>query len=350
MSTAPASFTPLAISQTTFLGIVWGSSMVSFLFVIFRGYCRIKRFRRLFLDDALVLLAWILLFITAVIWQTRVYIIYYVWDISVGAISPPPADLWEKIDKQVHQGIAVTILTLVSLWCVKFALLALFKKMGRKVRRQRVLWWIVFLFTVATLAVSIGVQAYGCVFGDIRVIAVKCAQPETGEYIRAILRVQAAVDVASDALITIIPITLLWTVRISLRTKLEIAAVFCLTLFTMICAVIKVIFTLESPREDDSWLFSWSAIEGAVAIIISCLVAYRASLHKEPERKRYQGGASAYPLRNVPNHQSSANFSGDLTAPRGGQSSTSTIADEDTLTQPDAIWVQQVYTVDGTRL
>lgn len=72
-------------------------------------------------------------------------------------------------------------------------------------------------------------------------------------------------------IVTIIPITLLWTVRISLRTKLEIAAVFCLTLFTMICAVIKVIVTLDSPREDDSWLFSWTAIECAVGMLFAQL-------------------------------------------------------------------------------
>ena len=144
---------------------------MSFIFVLFRGYFRLKSFRRLFFDDALVLFAWVILLITAVIWQKRVYIIYYVNDISNGVIDPPPTDLWELVGKQVHQGLAVTILNLVSLWSVKFAFLVLFKKMGRNVRGQKPLWWFVFLFTFATLAVSIGVQAYGCVFGDIEKIS-----------------------------------------------------------------------------------------------------------------------------------------------------------------------------------
>ena len=149
------------------------------------------------------------------IWQTRVYIVYYVWNIADGAVYPPPANVWEMVDEQVHQGLAVTILNLVTLWCVKFALLALFRKMGHNVRGQGLLWWSVLLFTVATLAISIGVQAYGCVFGDIEVISgkvtshlegsklnrfpAKCAQPKEAQYVRAILRVQAAVDVVSDA-------------------------------------------------------------------------------------------------------------------------------------------------------
>ena len=62
----------------------------------------------------------------------------------------------------------------------------------------------------------------------------------------------------------LIPITLLWGVHINLRTKLELTGVFCLILFTMIVAIVKVVVTLRTPREDDSWLFAWSAIESAV--------------------------------------------------------------------------------------
>ena len=94
---------------------MWGSTWVSFIFVLFRGYFQLRIFRRVFFDDALVLLARVILLITAVRWQKRVYIIYYVIDISDGVIYPPPADLWELKDKQVHQGLAVIILNLISL-------------------------------------------------------------------------------------------------------------------------------------------------------------------------------------------------------------------------------------------
>ena len=69
----------------------------------------------------------------------------------------------------------------------------------------------------------------------------------------------------------VIPIALLWIVRINRRRKLEICAVFSLTLFTMICAIVKVTTTLDGPREDDSWLFSWSAIESGVGKLITRL-------------------------------------------------------------------------------
>lgn len=71
------------------------------------------------------------------------------------------------IDKELHQGLANTISNFVSLWCIKFAFLLFLKKLGRNVEDQKVLWWAVFLFTIVTLAISIGVQAYGCFFGNV---------------------------------------------------------------------------------------------------------------------------------------------------------------------------------------
>ena len=155
---------------------MWASTAISFLFLPVRGYYRIKRFNRLFFDDALVLLAWICLFITAVIWQTRVWIVYYVWNVSDGKVYPPPANFFELVDKQVHQGLAVTFMNIVSLWSVKFAFLVLFRRMSRNVRGFDLLWWAVFLFTVATLAVCVGVQAYDCTFGEIMKISSECIQ------------------------------------------------------------------------------------------------------------------------------------------------------------------------------
>ena len=70
-----------------------------------------------------------------------------------------------------------------------------------------------------------------------------------------------------NLVVTTIPITLLWAVRLNVRLKLEISAVFFLTLFTMITAVVRVVMSLKGKREDDSWLFSWSAVESATGTV-----------------------------------------------------------------------------------
>ncbi len=34
----------------------------------------------------------------------------------------------------------------------------------------------------------------------------------------------------------------------------------------MIAAILKVVLSLQGPREDDSWLFTWSAFEAAICL------------------------------------------------------------------------------------
>ncbi len=57
-------------------------------------------------------------------------------------------------------------LNLVGLWCIKFAFLAFFRRLGRNVKGQKILWQVVFAFTVAGLAISVGVCYYPCIFAD----------------------------------------------------------------------------------------------------------------------------------------------------------------------------------------
>ena len=166
---------------------------------------------------------------------------------------------------------------------------------------------------------------------------------------------------AQELIVTTIPITLLWVVRLNLRLKLEVCAVFCLTLFTMIAAVVRVAMSLKGKREDDSWLFSWSAVESAIgtvplsmrllyvktflsnsflinpiAIIISCLVAYRVSLKKEPVKKRYHKYTNTYLLRNTTSSSSTNLRQREIG--RGDKPSSTRIADEENLSVPQAIY------------
>ena len=61
-----------------------------------------------------------------------------------------------------------------------------------------------------------------------------------------------------------IPIKYIWTVQISIRSKVALLVLFSLTIFTMIVAIIRVTLSLRTRREDDSWIYIWAAIEPAV--------------------------------------------------------------------------------------
>ena len=146
-------------------GLLWGSLGISFFFILFRGYVRFNVFRRFFLDDGLVLLAWILILVSAAIWQSMVDDLYLIYAVTVGALQPP-TDLLEILDRYTHQTIAVSMLNLLGLWSVKAALLTLFYKLGHNVRGHNVLWWSAAIATFIGLAISIGVQNWKCIAGS----------------------------------------------------------------------------------------------------------------------------------------------------------------------------------------
>ena len=62
-------------------------------------------------------------------------------------------------------------------------------------------------------------------------------------------------------LVLLIPLNILREVKIQLRTKLILAAMFSLTLVTMIFAIIRVEIAIRGPREDDSWYYIAATVE-----------------------------------------------------------------------------------------
>ena len=71
-----------------------------------------------------------------------------------------------------------------------------------------------------------------------------------------------------------------------------------------------------------------------VAIIIACLVSFRAMYNKQPAQKKYSGDTNAYPLKNVYN-SSSKKLTENETTIQGGKSSSTTLDRNDTLGGPD---------------
>ena len=119
-------------------------------------------FRRFFPDDALVMLAYIFLFAGVILWQVNLHLLYEVFGVITGAVSPPPANFLEIFGTYIHTAFASLWLVLLGLWSVKFSFLLFFKKLGKNVKGQKLLWWCVFVATCVGLIISIGLQDYKC--------------------------------------------------------------------------------------------------------------------------------------------------------------------------------------------
>lgn len=74
-----------------------------------------------------------------------------------------------------------------------------------------------------------------------------------------------------------IPIALLWHVQISLRRKVALCTVLCLSIFTIITAVIRIAGgNISQGQVDSAWVNFWEQAEAAVAIIVVSVSAFRA--------------------------------------------------------------------------
>ena len=97
-----------------------------------------------------------------------------------------------------------------------------------------------------------------------------------------------------------IPILLLWNVRISIRRKLALGGILCLSVCTMITSIIKVAGAETSDGAvDSSWVLLWYDTEAAVAIIVVSFTAFRALFVAHQAAKYRTPAEKASTSRNI---------------------------------------------------
>lgn len=70
---------------------------------------------------------------------------------------------------------------------------------------------------------------------------------------------------------------LLWNVQITLRRKLALWGILCLSIFTMITAVVRIAGgNINHGQVDTAWAIFWLQTEAAVAVIVVSMTAFRA--------------------------------------------------------------------------
>ncbi|MCJ1379237.1 hypothetical protein MMC17_002337 [Xylographa soralifera] len=203
---------------------------------------------------------------------------YFLLSLSEQEIASDPADIAERLRTFLRAEIAIQFVFICTLWAVKFSFLAFFWKLGHNVRRQRLIWWCVFLFTSIGFVFSLAFWDYSCLAGVASGTKSCGASLTLLQYDHA-FGVGTAFDVFTDTTILVIPIHLLWRVQISLRQKLALGAVLCLTVVVIGASMTRQLMQLTAQKTyqmDLTWLYTCGVFEQAVAIIIACLSSYRA--------------------------------------------------------------------------
>lgn len=163
-------------------------------------------------------------------------------------------------------------------------------------------------FTILTWAICIGVLQYWCLLGSAEWILAQCAAPSQQSFTRKTFYWHAAADVLTDAMILSIPISMMWNVRILWQQKLALMGLFSLTIVATIVSILRVTLVTSNEHQPDStWLYTWSNLDMAVAIIVACLASFRQlfiksehnSLKRQSEDPRLCDGGSLSCFRSL---------------------------------------------------
>ncbi|PYH98112.1 hypothetical protein BO71DRAFT_345700 [Aspergillus ellipticus CBS 707.79] len=277
--------TSAKVKGPVFIGVIWGATALSFLFIAARTLARIFTFRRLWLDDAFAISAWVMLLASAIAWQTQLYNMYLIFQLEDGTATMS----LEVMAKLVALGKAectVLILFYSALWTIKASFLLFFRRLGGTDRTWNIWFWCVVGFAIATYAVVIGDIQYSCLLGIDIAEMERCSAEKAVLFQYDTLIVNLVLDVLSDLSIISLPIILLWNVQIPLRHKSILMAILSLAVLIIIVAIVRVaVVARKNSNSDISWLWMWSFIEATVANIVACMASFRQLFVKQDQKR-----------------------------------------------------------------
>ena len=134
---------------------------LSILFATTRTWIRVRRFRRLYPDDWLLLFS-LATFIVAVgvFWQ-NITNVFDQMDIIQG-IKPITVEFITGQVSNIRLNYASGSMLWVSVYCVKLAFLAIFRRLIWHDRALKIWWWFVLVFVLVTGLISVGFDAWIC--------------------------------------------------------------------------------------------------------------------------------------------------------------------------------------------
>ncbi|KAI0470472.1 hypothetical protein GGR56DRAFT_683861 [Xylariaceae sp. FL0804] len=250
---------PDTIYITTFYVLNWIFFALCILAFGIRAYIRWVCFRRLFLEDYLMVVSLVLHCAEAVIVQIYVQYAFDVVDVEHGELALFGPNLSKGL---AAYGACVNI-TIVGVLLIKLNFLLFFRRLGAQLFKFNMFWWGVTVFTVASSVVQIGMETFGCFFGGVEYIFFSghCTDSAATSRIFFNAIFSATVDAFSDLLILVLPISLLWGSHINMRKKLIL--------------LLQPFQTSKVQEQNTTFTWFWFYCEFTVAFIVACVVSFR---------------------------------------------------------------------------
>ncbi|KAH8723974.1 hypothetical protein GQ44DRAFT_709438 [Phaeosphaeriaceae sp. PMI808] len=255
------------------VGVLTGLALCCF---IARIAIRLIYQKTLRVDDAFLILAVACLCAaTGILYHISYFLYMHSAALFVPGILPYLlADFFEllKFQKKVYP-----YLTLI--WTTTFAVKACFLTFMRPLiwhvsRKMNWYFWFIVVFTAVTWAFVVVEPFIICPYFELE--AVKCfSSTVASKKTIGLTALVTTLDILSDIMIVSLPIIVLKGSQLSKSTKAGLAMFLCLSIVMAIFAIIRVAGFHYHGKEDDTWAFFWQHAEGAVAVMMASITAFR---------------------------------------------------------------------------
>ncbi|KAL5446439.1 hypothetical protein PMIN07_004177 [Paraphaeosphaeria minitans] len=271
------------ISEHTFKIVVWVGVGICAAICILRFWIRLLCFRRLFIEDYLMVGAVAVLIAISAVLQVYLGDLYALLHVQNMLAAPGP-DFMNQMARGLKGDAIAIVLSIVGLWMVKLNFLLFFYRIGYQVKAYLITWWVALVMVMACGVINLGMVPYDCMLGSTMHITVTCAMESRVQKIYNLYIVSVIIDVLSDSIIMAFPILIVWKTGLNCRQKLVLSSVFLLVGFTIGVTIVRgSIFggvyksVTHTNRQviDSSWMLFWWYIEFIVSFVIACLISFR---------------------------------------------------------------------------
>ncbi|KAF2726487.1 hypothetical protein EJ04DRAFT_453258, partial [Polyplosphaeria fusca] len=255
---------------------------ISIIAISSRCYIRFRIQREFGWDDAFLLFGLCCLIVGMSLLFTVIDAMYEAENaiFGTGVAAIDPIEIQSFLNRLVQYCIwsAVALMLMwLSMGCVKICFLAFFKRLIRQMPRLNIYWWITLVFNVAVILYGSTVYFVTCpYFGIAKYIIVQCVQ---GSGLKLAVRIstsQMALDIASDLLILVIPVILIWKIRITWTQKIALSLTLCLTIVMVIITVARIAGLQWKGKLDSVWETYFIVIAAEIGLSLVAVSAFRA--------------------------------------------------------------------------
>ncbi|KAM7193862.1 hypothetical protein V8F33_007548 [Rhypophila sp. PSN 637] len=220
-----------------------------------------------------------------------------------------------------YHRISAAALTLMwfSLCSVKFSFLVFFKRLIRQMPHLEIYWSFTLAFNIIVTCFGAAVFLIACPYftEDTVTEALKCVQGDGLKSSLAYSSAQMALDIAGDLFILVIPVILIWKIRIRWTQKIALSLTLCLTIVIIAITVARIIGLQWKGKLDSVWETFFTTIAAETGLTLVAITAFRTLYVAKAKNRRAQRTINTfnwYKIRSAILHP----WSSDRTARRGG--------------------------------